>query len=44
MNRLIDCDAMQIDIEVLTTTREGGVIWVCLVNIAYGTETAEFLV
>ncbi len=27
MNRLIDCDAMQIDIEILTTTREGGVIW-----------------
>jgi hypothetical protein len=27
MNGLAGCDAVQVDIEVLTTTREGGVIW-----------------
>ena len=27
MNGIIDCSAMQIDIEILTTTGEGGVIW-----------------
>ena len=27
MNRFSDCDAMQVNVEFLTTKREGGVIW-----------------
>jgi hypothetical protein len=41
MNGLIACDAMEIDIEVLTTTREGGVIGSFEIDLHQGQDRSQ---